>query len=167
MGEWSFSFVELWDTLRKESPLCDGEGNGTSMWSHDYLGRVRLLKSNSQFALPYFVIQSCTPKRLFCAILSASLPIRCCYFCLGLIKQSTGRVWALASLESDFIYCNHVGRQCNSKLSVRALSPKIERQDLAYLAWARHHCIVVLAVLARKPRGGAQSVCSHLQDLVI
>ena len=31
MGEWSFSFVELWDTLRKESPLRDGEGNGTSM----------------------------------------------------------------------------------------------------------------------------------------
>lgn len=107
------------------APLCEA----MTIW-----GRVRFLKSNSQFALPYFVIQSCTPKRLFCAILSASLPIRCCYFCLGLIKQSTGRVWALASLESDFIYCNHVGRQCNSKLSVRALSPKIERQDLAYLA---------------------------------
>lgn len=125
MGEWSFSFVQLWDTLTKESPLCEV----MTTW-----GRVRFFKSNSQFALPYFVIQSCTPKRLLCAILSASLPIRCCYFCLGLIKQSTGRVWALASLESDFIYCNHVVRQCNSKLSVRALSPKIEWQDLAYLA---------------------------------
>lgn len=43
MGEWSFSSVELWDTLKKASPLREV----MTTW-----GRVRFFKSNSQFALP-------------------------------------------------------------------------------------------------------------------
>lgn len=63
---------------------------------------------------------------------------------------------------SIVIMCDNVTVSSLSKLS-----PKIERQDLTYLAWVRHHCTVVLTALARKPRSGARSICSLLKELII